>query len=275
MASVGGGDSKSSSDFNEYVWNQGAMNDLYGNAEGLWQNRDNTQLYNQGNQAVDYANQIAGGAAGGWNNQLSGGFYDQDLRNSLMNSMNGPSQTGQLYESIIGGAGNEYIQPMVDASNQAHQDQYDRYGAPNMDMAAEAAGQSGSARHGVNQFLGQNETNKNKINAEMALRGNAYDKDTALKLGIAQAADQGRHQSQQLAFDMMNSQNQNQQGAINYGQNMQNIGAGGMDLQQQLGNIDWDQLMQYANVIGGPTILGSGSSRGSGKEAKVGVGKGA
>lgn len=254
--------SDSSSDFNQNIWSgqQQPLMDMYGNAQALYQGQDYSGLQNQADWASNYGQNIAQGSTGGWENQMSGGFQDDALRNSIMQSMQNPSAMGQMYESIVGGAGNTYIDPMVEAQNQAIQEQYDRYGKPSADMAAENAGQSGSARHGVSQFLGQNQANMDQLRNEMNLRGQAYDTDMDWKMQIAQQADLGRGDAQDRAMSLLNSQNQNQQSALGAGTGMQQLGSNTMSPQIDMNQLPWQNLMQYAQALGAPTVLGSGGS---------------
>jgi hypothetical protein len=103
----------------------------------------------------------------------------------------------------------------------------------------------------------------------MQMRGESYDKDLDWKMSIARQADLGRGQAQDRAMDMLGMRNAQQTGALNYGQDMQQLGRGGMDTQSMIMNMPWEQIANYANLIGAPTVLGSGreNSKASGWNA--------
>lgn len=269
-------ESESKSDMSQDVWGgqQGALQDLYGNASALWgQNMGQMgQMQNQADMAAERMNQSYTGQQPAWMNQLGGGVYsgtndavNQSLVDSLSASMSGPSNMGQMYESIVGGEGNTYIDPMVDAMKQSTQQDLERYGVPQTDAAAVAAGQSGSSRHGIAEGLMRADAAQNMANQEAQMRGQAYDKDLAMKMNIAQQADLGKGQAQQRAIDLMNSQNAAQQWGLGQGGMMQQQAMGGMAPYMQMQQAPWQAFGQYANAIGGPTILGSGSQSGSSK----------
>lgn len=260
--------SRSSADYGQNVFGpqSGALGNLYGDARQLFGNQDFSGLNDAGRWGGDYGRMIAEGAMPGYQNQLGGGFQaNPGLMRAIQESMSGPSSMGQMYNSIVGGEGNTYIDPMVDAMKSGMQTDYDRNFNPSLDMAAAAAGQSGSSRHGIESALGKSELGRNMSNAESMLRGSAYDTDLNMKLDIARQADLGRGQAQDRGIDLLRMQNQNQQGALAGGQGMQGMGNAPMNIQTQLNQIPWQNLLQYAQAIGAPTVLGSGSQRGNSK----------
>jgi hypothetical protein len=267
MGGVGGGvsggqqKSKSSGQFNERVFGpqQEALGTMYDSAADLYGQRDYGSYNQVGDQATGYNQNIADQSMPGWGNQMQGGFEDPYLSASLRDSMANPSEMGKMYESIVGGSGNEYIDPMVDAMRESSMKNYQAQTRPNMDQAAAMAGQSGSSRHGVNQYLAEKNVGSDMLNRENQMRGDAYDKDLNWKMGIAQQADMGRGQAQDRAMQMLSGRNDNQAGALNFGQGMQQMGMGGMAPQQMMQDLPWDQFANYANSIGAPTVLGSGS----------------
>jgi len=67
---------------------------------------------------------------------------------------------------------------------------------------------------------------------------------------------------------MIGQQNQAMQGGLNFGQNQQNLSMG----QFAPGMMPWQALGEYANTIGRPTVLGSGTQSGSGSSSSKGFG---
>lgn len=281
MGAFGLGGSKSSSKSSQESFvdptQQGYLQNMYGNAQNLWgdQQQNFGQMQNQANWASPYMQNIAQGAMPAWYQQLGGGAtaatsaaVNPALQQSLQESMTGPSNMGQMYQSIVGGEGNTYIDPMVDAMRSGVQQGMERNVLPGIDAGAVGAGQSGSSRHGIAQGLAMSDANQQMMDQETQMRGGAYDKDLEWKMKIAGLADTNVGAAQDRAIDMMNQQNLSQQYGMKQGAGMQNLGMGGMAPQMQAGMYPWQMMGQYANTIGAPTILGKGSSKG--KSASLG-----
>ena len=190
------------------------------------------------------------------------------LMGSLNQSMNQPSAMSQINAMTMGGEGNNYADAMKDQyiqdANRAQENML-----ANTDARAAASGMSGGSRHGMMQGLGMEGIN-DSLQSNLAKTGyDTFDADLQRKLDIAQQADQGNLARQQMMSGMIGQQNQAQQGAIQGGQNMQNINMGQYAPQM----MPWDAMGQYGNVIGRPTILGSGSQSGSSGSLSASGGK--
>jgi len=272
--SVSGNKSKSSSSGSskQEVWGpQGdALQDLYGQAQGLFDQMGQYtgNLNSQAGQLAPYMQNIMGGAMGGYQDQLGGGSIGDtsDIRNMLMDSMRsqaGGSQMGKMYESILGGQGNTYIDPMVDAMKQSGMENLSRMQS-GTGLDASAMGQGGSNRHAMQNAMQSRAMNSDMQNRESMMRGAAYDKDLQLKMDIAKQADAGIANTQQNLMGMLGGADRNQQAGMGYGQSMQNLGMGSMAPWMQAMQAPWSNMNQYANVIGRPTVLGSSQQSGSG-----------
>ena len=163
------------------------------------------------------------GAIGGYNSQMGGGSFGDttDIRNKLMGSMGQPSQMGQMYNSIVGGEGNTYIDPMVDAMKRSSMENLDRMNSGTA-MDAAAMGQGGSSRHAMQNAMQSRDMNSDMLDREMNMRGGAYDTDLNMKMDIASMADSNRQQEQDRMFNMMSGSDANQQAGMSFGQGMQN-----------------------------------------------------
>jgi len=129
---------------------------------------------------------------------------------------------------------------------------------------------SGGSRHGIATGLGMESIN-DQLQKNLAQTGySTFDQDLNRKLAIAQQADQGNLARQQMMSQMIGQQNQAQQSAIEGGQNVQNINMGQYAPQM----MPWDAMAEYSNVIGRPTILGSGSQSGSSRSGSISGGVG-
>ena len=278
--SLGGSKSNSSggSQYKSEVWDgQGDfLKDMYAQAGNLFGNQGEYtgRMNNMAGDLTGYMQQIMQGAQGGYQNQMGGGSYGDtsDMRNQLMDSMRstaGGSQMGNMYESIVGGKGNTYIDPMVDAMKASGQQTLDTQQSSTA-MDAAKMGQGGSNRHAMQNAMQANNMNTQMMDRETNMRGGAYDKDLQMKMDIARQADAGIQSTQDRLQGMMAGADRNQQGAMNAGANMQNLGMGSMAPWMQAQQSPWDAMNQYAGVLGGPTILGSGSANQSGSSKSAG-----
>jgi len=157
---------------------------------------------------------------------------------------------------IMGGQGNNYADAMKGNFMQ-DADLAQKQMLGNLDARAAASGMSGGARQGVAQAQGMQDINKN-LQQNMANVGfQSFDKDLNRKLGIAQQADQNTFGRQQLMSNMLGNQQQTQNQGMQYGQNLYGQAQG-----QQM--MPWQQAGAFGNILGRPTVLGSGNSSGSG-----------
>lgn len=259
-----GSKSKSKSSFQDRVWGgqSGALQDLYGNAQDLF-NQTNTGMQGLQPGATQNMQDTYNQVNPAYQEQLQGGAYrDMGLQNQLMGSlnqsMNQPSAMSQINAMTMGGEGNNYADAMRDQYIQDANRAQDRMMA-NTDARAAASMMSGGSRHGIAQGLGMESIN-DSLQSNLAKTGyDTFEADLQRKLDIAQQADQGNLARQQMMSGMIGQQNQAQQGAIQGGQNMQNINMGQYAPQM----MPWDAIGEYGNVIGRPTILGSGKQSGS------------
>lgn len=288
--SIGGSANKSSSrsrtSSSEDVWGpQGeALSSLYGSAGDLFSNNQgfSDQLNMIAQNLQPYMESIMGRAGGGADRMLSGGSFGDtsDIRDQLMGSIRGVdeggSQMGKMYESIVGGAGNEYIDPMVDAMKRSSMDNLDTMQS-GVGLDAAAMGQGGSSRHAMQNAMLGKDANQDMLDREMNMRGGAYDKDLAMKMGIARQADQGIQGGQDRMLRMLQGADQNVAGGMGSLSNMQNLGMGSMAPWMQAMNAPWGPMSQYADIIGGPTVLGESTgkstskSKGGGAQGSAGL----
>jgi len=305
--SAGGSFNKSEnkSEFSQDIpwWQASAQRDLQNEAESWYDrqgddSRDMMDAYykstQQGLDSSAIQNAQGQGQAGmnAINNQLQGGafqgagtVYDdmplaRGLTNSLTSSLTNPSQMQGLNNMIMGGEGNNYADAMkntyMDDANRAQQMMMG-----NMDARAAASGMSGGSAHGNAIGLGNYDINKN-LQSNLARTGfDTFDKDLDRKLNIAQQADQGTLQRQQMISGMLGQQQQAQnannagmqqstQSAMNPMMSNQYSGMGsnmssGLAPNMLSGSqAQLNSLNNYSNLIGRNDILSSGSSSGSG-----------
>lgn len=284
--------SESSSDagFKQEVWGpQGeALEGLYNQIGNLFSGQMGgfDQPYGIGNIARNLGmggniSAIEESARPSWENFMHGGQYmNMDLANrlgtSLDQSMQGPTATQEIQNMIMGGEGNTYADAM---RNQYIQDatRAQENMLQNLDARAAASGMSGGSRHGVATAQGMEDINRN-LQRNMADVGyQTFDKDLDRKLQIAQQADQATLARQGMMQDMLGRQSDMFSQGLQMAPGMQNLGMGNFAPSMTAAMAPWQMASQYGNIIGRPTILGSGTmsgdSKGLGLSGGVGGGK--
>ena len=265
-----GSDNQNSATFGQDVWGgQGdALQNLYGQIGGLF-GQTNQGMQSQIPGAVENQQGVFDAANPAWQNQMAGGAYQgMDLQGMYNQALQGGGNEQFINESIMGGSGNNYADAM---KNQLQGDSSQRLGqslAMN-DLRAAGAGQSGSSRHGITESRLYDDSNKDLARQQTGIGFGSFDKDLDRKLGIAQRADQFDMGRLGNISGMMGEQQGAMQGGLNFGQNMQNLGMG----QFAPYMAPWQAAGQYANAIGGPTVLGSGSGSGSASSKGIGGSK--
>ena len=277
--SGGGNYSESSannqSNFNQKIpkWQSDALTKMYGAAASTFGKTGNS-INQQMGGAQDYINQTNQSAMPEWQNQLNGGVYQgmdnaNALSNSLQQSLNSPTATSQIYGQMMGGNGNNYADAMK-AGYTADANRATDNMLANLDSRAAASGMSGGSRHGVATSQGMYDINSN-LQKNLAQTGyDTFDKDLNNKLNIAQQADSGTLARQQMMSGMLGAQQGVQTGALGQGQNMQNLGMGSFAPTM----MPWQNMSNYANSIGSPTVLSSGGSSGNSNAMGMGMGGG-
>lgn len=257
-------DSSSQSSFNQDVWptQSSALQKLYNNASGVF-DRTNRLIKREGRDVANYMDSISEDANPTWQSQLQGGAYqNMGLQNALMNSLNqslnNPSNMSQINAMIMGGEGNNYADAMKEQYLQDADMAHERL-MSNLTLGAVDAGQSGSSRHGIAQALGTESIAK-ELQRNLAETGfNSFDADLDRKLKIAEMADQNTLARQNLMSNMIGQQNATTQNALNTSPIIQNLGMGTFAPYM----MPWQVMGNYANVLGQPTVLGSGNMAGS------------
>jgi hypothetical protein len=277
--SGGGNYSQSSannqSNFDQRIpkWQSDALTKMYGAAANTFGNTGNS-INQQMGGAQNYINQTNRSAMPEWQSQLNGGVYQgmdnaNALSNSLQQSLSNPTATSQIYGQMMGGNGNNYADAMK-ASYLGDANRATDNMLANLDSRAVASGMSGGSRHGVATSQGMYDINSNLQNNLADIGYNTFDKDLNNKLNIAQQADSGTLARQQMMAGMLGQQQGVQTGALNSGGQMQNLGMGSFAPSM----MPWQNMSNYANSIGSPTVLNSGSSSGDSNAMGMGAGGG-
>lgn len=242
-----------------------ALANLYGVAQQVFNNNQGTVDAGRG-VAQQNAQNVMNTAMPAWQNQLNGGAYqDIDaggmLTGSLNHSLNSPTNTQSIYNQIMGGQGNTYADAMkasyIGDANRTMDNMM-----RTLDARATGSGMSGGSRHGLATAQGMYDINSN-LQHNLAQTGyNTFDKDLANKLQIAQQADSNTLARQQMLADMIGAKNNTTNGALQFGEGMQNLGLGVM----APASAAWGNVQGLTNAIGAPTILNYGNSQGFSKQ---------
>jgi hypothetical protein len=204
---------------------------------------------------------LQGGAAGGSTDQIL-----QQLMDSFKQSQ-GPSNMGKMYESIVGGQGNTYVDPMVDAMKRSSMENLDMMtGRSGLDAAA--AGQGGGSRHAMTNAILSRTANSDMLDREMGMRGGAYDKDLAMKMGIAQQADTNLGGTQDRMMSLLGSTDANKMAGIGAMSGLGDFGVQSMSPQMMAMMAPYYAMMMQGGAMGDPTVL----SKSSGKSMSGGFG---
>ena len=268
--SIGGSKSGSSSSSSQNVMSQQIpfLQQLWGMAvNNVGQNDYINQIGNSAQNSQDMLNSLYGSQSNLQNQLASGGAYgdSQQYIDMMLNSMGQRSNMGTMYESIVGGSGNTYVDPLIQQMQQdSAQNLATLQNANSMD--ATMAGQSGSSRQAMQNAMLGAQANKDLMTQEAQLRQSNYDNDLAMKMGIAQQADYNHQAEQDRLLRMIQGSQDSMNNATNMGSLLQSIATGGMDNWLKAQQASWNPLNNLANIIGNPIILGksSGSSKSKG-----------
>lgn len=262
--SLGKSKGSSNNQFSNNVWGtQGnALGSLYQTIlNQVGGNNYQSQIKDAAGNIQNQVNDLVNSQTGGNKELAAGGVYGDtsDIRQKLLDSMGGRSNMGSMYESIVGGPGNTYVDPLIEQMRQSSAQNVQALQGNNA-LDAAAMGQSGSSRQAMQDAMFANQANKDLLGQEAQLRQSNYDRDLAMKMGIAQQADTNRGAEQDRLLSMLQGAQSSKENAGGSNVNLlQTLLSSGMApwLQAQQGL--WNPINNAANAIGGPTLIGSGS----------------
>ena len=273
--SIGGSKSGSSSSSSQNVMSQQIpfLQQLWGMAtDNVGKNDYINQIGNSAQNSQDLLNSLFVSQSGLQNQLASGGAYgdSQQYIDTLLNSMGQRSNVGTMYESIVGGSGNTYVDPLIDQMRKDSATNLATLQNANS-LDATAAGQSGSSRQAMQNAMLGSQINNQLATNEAQLRQQNYDNDMAMKMGIAKQADRNHQAEQDRLLSMIQGSQDSMNTATGIGSLLQSLATGGMDNWLKAQQASWNPLNNLANIIGNPIILGksSGSSKSKGAGASA------
>lgn len=214
---------------------------------------------------------VIGNQQSAFNNLNAGGAYkDADLNstlNTIMGFQNTPSQSSGLYENIMGGKGNNYVDAMKNMFYKDAQRTRDLSEA-SLDARLSGTGMSGGARHGVAQALISRDIDKNLQDNMTKVGYDSFEKDLQNKLGIAQMADSNTLARQGMYTNTANSALQGKNANMNAAAGMTPQMSQSVMSQFAPTMMPWKNLENYSSSIGNPTILTNSMQSGSSESGK-------
>lgn len=206
-----------------------------------------------------------------FDNLNAGGAYSGADLNSILSKVEGfqntPSQSTGLYESIMGGQGNDYVDAMKDMFMKDAQRRRDLSTA-SLDAGMAATGMAGGSRHGVAQALIDRDINSD-LSANMTKVGyDSFDKDLQNKMNIARMADEQMTARQGMFANLGSQALQGKNANMNTAASM--IPSMSQNTMSQFAPtmMPWTNLQNYSAAIGNPTILTNTMQSGSSESGK-------
>lgn len=274
-SSSSNGSTNSNSQFSQEIpqFQQDALKRLYNTTAGLF-GGINKKTGMQVPGVRNYVNQVNNSVMPAYQNDLQGGAYagqdyGKQLSDSLSSTLNNPSNTQQVYSSIMGGNGNTSLDALK-SSLEANAGRSLALNQGTNAAQAEAAGMSGSSRQGVYDALNKSLSDQNLQSTEANLGYNSFNQDLSNKLGIAGQADSNTLARQQMLAGLLGQKQDTIDSAIGQGGTIQNLGMGSFAPTM----IPWQNLSNYSNIVGAPTVLSKGTSVSSGNSSSKGGGGG-
>jgi len=163
-------DSSNNSSFDQSVWGpQGdALQGLYSQLGGIF-NQANQGMQGQIGGATGNMNNIFNQANSAWGQQLGGGAYEgMDLQNQYNQAMQGGGNEQFINESIMGGAGNDYVDAMKGQMAADSGRMLDQSLNRN-DLRGSSSGLPGSSRQGIVEGQIYDDSNRQLMDAQTQL----------------------------------------------------------------------------------------------------------
>jgi len=216
--------------------------------------------------AVGGAQGVYEGSVPAWQDQMAGGAYGNlPLDQMYQDALQGGGAEQDINEMIMGGAGNDYVDAMKtqmqsDAFSNLDQTlkRYDqRFAGNNLDSSRRDLLYADATEDALDALQ----------RAQTGLGYQTFDTDLDRKLGIAQRADAFDKARLGSIENALAGKQAAQQGGLGFGANLQNLNMG----QFAPYMMPWQMAGAYANAMGAPVVLGSGSTFGAGESDSSGI----
>lgn len=206
-----------------------------------------------------------------FDNLNAGGAYSGADLNTILNKVEGfqntPSQSTGLYESIMGGSGNDYVDAMKNMFYKDAQRTRDLSEA-SLDARMAGTGMAGGSRHGVAEALISRDIDKNLQDNMTKVGYESFDKDLQNKLNIAKMADEQTTARQGMFANLGSQALQGKNANMNAAASMTPQMSQSVMSQFAPTMMPWNNLQNYSAAIGNPTILTNAYQSGSSESGK-------
>lgn len=128
---------------------------------------------------------------------------------------------------------------------------------------AQSMGQFGGARQGVAEGLAISDANKQALQTASKMYGDQYVSDRAANLLSQRQGDATRLAAVQGIMDLISGGTAAASQGVQVGEQLANLGLLPTDIRANMANLQWNPLVNYANILGAPVVLGSASSQGT------------
>ena len=180
------------------------------------------QMASYGNQGQNFANQIGQGAQAGFNNQMQGGFQNQQLQQGLQG---------------FGGQQNQALGGAINAGLGQISNNFNENIMPGINAGAAGTNTSGGSRQGIAQGLAAGKANQQATDFVSQMQSNNWGQQMQNQLGAY--GQMGGLQGQQ---------NLSQMNAMGMAPELANLGFGSQ----------YGDLSALRGLLGSPTVLGGG-----------------
>jgi len=248
MVSIGQGSGKDTSSSNQEVWNAQSpyLTDLYGRSQQTGATQpDALNAYSNEFTSRNMPNAQKN------IDTMSNNNYTQDV-------MSGNNLGMQTFGSLMDPQGNPYLDQQITDMKTGMADNMNIFGMGDNRSEAQMAGQFGSDRHGIDDYLTRKDTVDRATEAEVSMRSGNYQNDMDRSMNAATG----------YVNSGMNANNQlynNSNATINAMNSTYNLGMNPF-------NAEWMPMQNESDIYGNPLTLSSGSSYGQNSSFNAGVG---
>lgn len=182
------------------------------------------------------------------------------LTNPLVSGLTGIMNNQQ--DPFAAGGNNPLLDQNVAMALEQASQNFSRNVAPSITRDAVAMGQYGGTRGDLALGTAAGDANKQALQQAMAAYQNQYQGDRAANLQSQAQIDATRLGAAGQIQNLMQGNAANVGQGVQTGGQLMNLGMGSSDLYNQLSQIPWQNLQNYQQVLGSPTILGTTTATG-------------
>lgn len=258
--------SKSKSKSSQDIWGPQAtqLKNLYSSAGSFFgaPNQYLQSALSSGEQAIPGLSQAGQAAIPQWQNLLSGGtFGGVPLDVSAVNQYaTGAAAPFQTYQDLMNAGPNPYLSQMAGAGLYDLGRTFREDIMPSIQNQAEFSGGLGGSRQGIAEGLAAERTARAAGDYLANLYGGQYQSDMNRRLLAAQGYSADQLAGIEAASGIGRGADLTGLQALAQGPTAMNLGFAGPNLYNQLYGMQWSPYTQFADILGGPQVLGTTES---------------